>query len=123
MAVSEHFSEEELACRCGCGVNGVRPEFIAFLEEVREHLGRPMIINSAYRCPRHDSSPAIGGKGNHPQGLAVDLRCGDMRYRLQLVSSLIACGCRRIEIAERYVHADLVRDRPEGMWLHPDLIK
>ncbi len=46
---SEHFKDHELCCP-HCKVNGMTPEALAMLENFREAVGKPVIVNSAYRC-------------------------------------------------------------------------
>ena len=86
MQLTEHFSLQELT-RSEVGLrkgisNEPPPEIIAnltelalALEKVREVLGHPIHINSAYRSPKVNS--AVGGSKNsaHMQGYAADLTC------------------------------------------------
>tara|TARA_R110002020_G_scaffold176317_4_gene368525 strand:- start:1134 stop:1547 length:414 start_codon:yes stop_codon:yes gene_type:complete len=72
--LSAHFHENEFRCRC-CGElhpDGVPQELIDHLEAVRMHFGKPVKINSGYRCPTHNKN--VGGAKNslHMQGKAAD---------------------------------------------------
>ena len=71
--VSHHFSRSEFACRCGCGFDDFHPALLYLLEAVREHFGKPVVINSACRCPAHNR--AVGGAENsrHLHGEAADI--------------------------------------------------
>ncbi|EBH6582603.1 DUF882 domain-containing protein [Salmonella enterica] len=72
--ISKHFSRREFECKCGtCGYNAVDVELLKVLEDVREHFGKPVIINSANRCPTHNKR--VGGASNstHLKGLASDI--------------------------------------------------
>lgn len=66
------FTPEEIACR---GTGKIRISKIAMnnLQRLRDALGAPMIINSAYRSPEHNVR--VGGAKNsyHVQGLAFDV--------------------------------------------------
>ena len=53
-ATSKNFSESELACSC-CGKNEMTQETVDALQGLRESLGRPLKLSSAYRCPKHNS--------------------------------------------------------------------
>lgn len=112
-----HFGWHEFACRCGCGGNGTQVELIQRLEQARVIYGRSILVTSGYRCPDRDA--LVAGKGNHTTGLAADLACTSGADRLDLVTALLAVGFRRIGIAERFVHADLVDARPDSIWLYP----
>lgn len=47
------------------------------LDTIREGYGKPIVINSGYRCP--ELNKAVGGVSNsyHQKGLAVDIRWDD----------------------------------------------
>ena len=49
-----------------------------YLDGIREKLGKPILVNSGYRCPVLNK--AVGGVANsqHQKGLAADLVCADM---------------------------------------------
>lgn len=49
-----------------------------YLDNIREKLGKPILVSSGYRCPVLNK--AVGGVVNsqHQKGLAADLVCADM---------------------------------------------
>ena len=49
-----------------------------YLDNIREKLGKPILVSSGYRCPVLNK--AVGGVANsqHQKGLAADLVCADM---------------------------------------------
>jgi hypothetical protein len=85
-ATSEHFSNSELACHgttcgpdgTGCRLNECKPELLDALEQFRTLVGKPVIIDDAYRDPVHNAQ--IGGVPNseHVQGIAADIRVEGM---------------------------------------------
>ena len=92
--VSEHFSTEELSCRCGeCEFPGIDPKLVEGLEELRSIVNEPIIINSGYRCPTHNRK--IGGSKNsqHTYARAADIRTksGMEPYDLAALASGIDC--------------------------------
>ena len=48
--ISENFSREEFACKCGCGFNTADKELVHILEKVRTKFNSPVTINSALCC-------------------------------------------------------------------------
>ncbi|MBO8138236.1 MAG: DUF882 domain-containing protein [Desulfotomaculum sp.] len=71
--VSEHFKEEEFACRC-CGMVKLNIHLVKMLEKLRSSLGgSSVVITSSYRCPEHNRQ--VGGvKGSqHLVGNAADI--------------------------------------------------
>jgi len=71
--ISTHFSREEFACKCGCGFSAVDVELLRLLEEVREHFGKPVHINSACRCETHNKSVGGGERSQHKYARAADI--------------------------------------------------
>ena len=75
MQLSPHFDSNEFACKDGCGFDHPHTELIAKLEKLRELCGhKPLHINSACRCQKHNK--AVGGASNsqHVLGKAADVR-------------------------------------------------
>lgn len=75
---TEHFSDDELRCHCGCGVVSMDETFMQRLERMRVAWGRPMVVNSGYRCIPHEANlykMTIESHvpGFHTKGLAVDV--------------------------------------------------
>lgn len=69
---SVNFNRSEFACKCGCGFDTVDAELLEILEAVRQHFGKPVTINSACRCEKHNK--AVGGEptSQHLYGRAAD---------------------------------------------------
>ncbi|MEI4234740.1 YcbK family protein [Roseovarius sp. D22-M7] len=66
------FSPAEIACR-GTGELKLHPEALDTLQALRDRLGKPLIVNSAYRSPGHNR--AVGGatRSKHMEGTAFDI--------------------------------------------------
>ena len=85
------FKKEDFLCRCGrCEMPAeVEGNLMALVENVlepaREKLGGPIIVNSGYRCERHNK--AVGGVANsqHLRGEAVDIRCADNKRLAKII--------------------------------------
>ena len=84
-ATSKNFSESELACSC-CGKNEMTQETVDALQALRESIGKPLKLSSAYRCPKHNSKVSSTGKsGPHTTGKAIDIVCSG-KEALELLS-------------------------------------
>ncbi len=73
---SEHFKYSEFRCKC-CGElhpDGDKPPklLLDFLENIRAHFGKPVHINSGYRCPAHNAEVGGASKSQHMAGTAAD---------------------------------------------------
>jgi zinc D-Ala-D-Ala carboxypeptidase len=66
------FSPAEIACR-GTGAIRINTEAMDKLQALRDRLGKPLIVRSAYRSPEHNR--AVGGApaSKHMQGTAFDI--------------------------------------------------
>jgi len=66
------FSPAEIAYR-GTGKLKLHPKALDTLQALRDRLGKPLIVNSAYRSPEHNR--AIGGapRSMHMDGTAFDI--------------------------------------------------
>ena len=84
------FKDKEFACKC-CGQlpplarENVKALVDVILDPVRERLGKPIIVNSGYRCPKHNKE--VGGVKNsqHLVGQAADVTCSDLKRLRQLI--------------------------------------
>jgi zinc D-Ala-D-Ala carboxypeptidase len=68
----KNFSPAEIACR-GTGQLKLHTEAMDKLQALRDQLGKPLIIRSAYRSPEHNR--AVGGatRSKHMEGAAFDI--------------------------------------------------
>lgn len=117
--ISKHFSEEEFACRCGCGKIIVNQRLVSILEGVREALNKPIVINSGCRCEKQNAE--AGGKPNsaHLTGEAVDIKCSTSNYRFKLIHEFLYIGVRRIGIGKGFVHIDVSETLPQNqIWIY-----
>lgn len=71
--LQRHFIGAEMACKDGAAEYMYAPELMRILENIREHFGKPVIINSGYRTPEWNTK--IGGAKNsyHMKGMAADI--------------------------------------------------
>ncbi|TVR85024.1 MAG: DUF882 domain-containing protein [Rhodospirillales bacterium] len=68
----KNFSPAEIACR-GTGSLRIHEEALDKLQALRDRLGKPLIVRSAYRSPTHNR--AVGGapRSKHLDGTAFDI--------------------------------------------------
>ena len=66
------FMDNEFVCRC-CGKYLADPAMLKGLTAFRLILNKPVIITSAYRCPKHNREVGGASKSYHLYGKAVDI--------------------------------------------------
>lgn len=67
-----NFSPAEIACR-GTGKLLVNEDALNRLQELRVTLGKPLIVNSAYRSPEHNRKVGGAKASKHLEGTAFDI--------------------------------------------------
>lgn len=78
----KYFKEGEFACRC-CGQlppsarENIEALVSNVLDPARQKFGGPVLVNSGYRCPKHNAE--VGGvpRSQHMAGEAADVRCAN----------------------------------------------
>lgn len=71
--LSANFKVEEFACSDGSDPIFIAPKLVTILQKIRNHFGKPVIINSAYRTVGKNN--AVGGvaRSQHLYGTAADI--------------------------------------------------
>jgi zinc D-Ala-D-Ala carboxypeptidase len=104
-----NFTAKELACQ-HCQADGIQPELMDKLQELRTRYGKPMRITSGYRCANHPIEARKTAPGAHALGLAADIGVeGAEAHRvLQLALEL---GFTGIGVQQkgtgRFIHLDV----------------
>ena len=111
------FKISEFSCPC-CGQNHISPELVAMLQRARTESGVPFVINSGYRCNKHNKEIKGSKKSSHLNGLAVDIRCRDNQERDRILTGLFAANFHRIGIADTFIHADIDYSKLASCWLY-----
>ena len=120
MKLTKNFSHAEFQCKSGAqmpdDVKQNIQKLANSLQVLRDHLGKPITINSAYRSPEHNAK--IGGVRNsqHVQGKAADIAVQGMTTRQVAteIEKLIASGQMlqgAIGIYPTFVHYDIRKNK------------
>ena len=111
------FGVGEVACS-HCLKPGINPKAMDALQAVRTALGRPLVINSAYRCPEHNRN--VGGAKNsqHLWGNAFDISTRGMSEleRLELMDAAKEAGFTGFGFYNTFLHVDIGPPREWGNW-------
>lgn len=114
-----HFTISELACRCEgrfCGGEYVHnSDFLEALEQLREAVGRPLIITSGHRCAQWNA--AVGGAPlSQHKAIAADIAVAG-HDRQRLLNAARRTGFTGIGLARTFLHLDR-RARPATWFYH-----
>ena len=115
--LSEHFSEEEFMCHCGCGEKHINPKLIELLERIRTATGRPIKIVSGHRCKTYNIKVKGAKDSQHVLGNAADIQIDGMlpvavqEYLMKHFDD----DCKGLGRYKTFTHID-VRDGKIARW-------
>lgn len=80
--LSENFQVKEFACKDGSDKILISDELVEVLQKIRQHFGRPVTINSAYRTTAYNKK--VGGESDsqHLYGTAADIKVSGVAPKL-----------------------------------------
>ena len=113
--MAKYFTRDEFKCKCGKCVNMIQDEFIEQMDSLREKYGKPIFVNSGYRCPSHNNEvSSTGFNGPHTTGRAGDFKIdrGDAVHLLELALAIPyfkGFGVNQKGLG-RFLHLDASRD-------------
>lgn len=105
-----NFSEKELRCKCRCKLFIQNDDALDKLQALRTFLGRPLVINSATRCEKHNAAEGGAPGSLHLTGQAFDLAIGD-HDRKVLLEAAGTVGFTGFGFGQNFLHVDTGRKR------------
>ena len=106
LQLSKNFKLDEFKCKCGkCDPILVDEALVTWLQKIRDHFGKSVNINSAYRCEKHNADPKVGGSktSHHLKGKAADIRVEGV-VPLEVAKYAESIGIQRIGLYDTFVH-------------------
>lgn len=106
LQLSKNFRLDEFKCKCGkCDPILVDEDLVAWLQQIRDHFGRSVNINSGYRCKAHNASAKVGGSpsSHHVKGMAADIRVLGIDPA-EVAKYAESIGIQRIGLYDNFVH-------------------
>lgn len=117
---TKNFSGWEFRCKCDrCKrmlMNHMLQRTANKLQEMREMAGRPLVLNSAWRCELHEDEASKATPGQHNKGTAFDIRVANGVERMEIVRLALLLGATGIGVAKTFVHVDFRRTNYPVMW-------
>ncbi len=120
--LGDFFNVDNFRCQCTndtCSQQLMSKAAVDKVVAMREELGAPIWITSAYRCAKHQQAlrekgaPTAKGTSTHELGHALDIRAKDMDMLLSLAEDHF----KAIGVAKTFLHVDL-RDDKKRSWTY-----
>jgi uncharacterized protein YcbK (DUF882 family) len=114
--MTKNFKLKEFECKCGCDMPLEVYENIiklaSQLQFLRDYTGRPITINSAYRCPEHNAKVGGSKTSQHLLGKAADITIQSLKPAevYALIEDLIDMGHMLqggLGLYDTFVHYDI----------------
>jgi uncharacterized protein YcbK (DUF882 family) len=114
--MTKNFKLKEFECKCGCDMPLEVYENIiklaSQLQFLRDYTGRPITINSAYRCPEHNAKVNGSKTSQHLLGKAADITIQSLKPAevYALIEELIDMGHMLqggLGLYDTFVHYDI----------------
>lgn len=110
-----YFQLSEFACGC-CGRSEINIEFLTRLHEARVIANTTFVINSGYRCQKHNMEVGSTSQ-NHTSGHAADIKARNNHKRGKILRGLYRAGFNRVGIRKDFIHVDDM-DKVQSCWLY-----
>lgn len=115
------FSPEEIACR-GTGKVGFEPAAMDKLQALRDLLGAPLMLNSAYRSPEYNAKLKGAAKNSyHMKAMAFDVSMANHDpVRFEAAARKVGFTGLGFYQRSNFIHVDIGPDREWGKrWASP----
>lgn len=105
--VSKNFKSTEFDCNCKkyCNTTNIDMQLVKYLQQIRDHFQKPVLINSAYRCEKHNKSVGGANKSKHLYGQAADIKINGVKP-LKIAQYAESIGIKGIGLYDNFVHVD-----------------
>lgn len=110
--LKKNFKVKEFACSDGTDTIFISSLLVDILQKIRDHYGKPVIINSAYRTEAHNKSVGGATYSQHKYGIAADIHINGVAPKelAAYVETLLPTS-GGIGIYSSFVHVDVRRTR------------
>lgn len=105
--LATNFKSTEFDCNgkgC-CNTTHIEPLLVNYLQMIRKHFGAPVVINSGYRCNKHNKAVGGASGSKHKFGAAADIKVKGVSP-LKVAQYAETIGIRGIGLYDTFVHID-----------------
>lgn len=106
--LSANFRAREFDCHGAgcCSQTKVDEKLVEYLQKIRDHFGKPVNIESGYRCPAHNARVSgAASKSKHMDGMAADIIIAGVDP-LEVAKYAESIGVKGIGHYDDFVHID-----------------
>lgn len=105
--LSEFFTVREFGCKGGscCSTTLIDDKLVEYLQKIREHFGKPVIISSGHRCEKHNRSVNGATASRHVKGQAADIVIQGVEPA-EVAKYAESIGVLGIGLYDNFVHVD-----------------
>lgn len=105
--ITKNFESTEFDCKCKnyCATTEIDLKLVQYLQMIRDHFGKPVTINSAYRCEKHNKNIGGASKSKHLYGQAADIKVHGVAP-LKVAQYAESIGVKGIGQYSNFVHID-----------------
>lgn len=102
--LSKNFKVGEFRCKCGnCEKLLIDHVLVDRLQQIRDHFGKSVHVNSGFRCPAHNKKVGGNPQSGHLEGMAADIRITGVKPA-QIAKYAQSIGIARIGLYDCFVH-------------------
>ena len=106
--LSENFKVKEFACKDGSDPIFISQELVNVLQQIRNHFGKSVTINSAYRTASHNKKEGGATHSQHLYGTACDIKInGVSPEEVAKYAETLLVGRGGIGIYSTFTHIDV----------------
>lgn len=110
--LTKNFQVKEFACSDGTDTIFISSLLVSVLQNVRDHYGKAVHINSAYRTEAHNAKVGGAAYSQHKYGIAADIHIdGVTPKELAAYIETLLPTSGGIGIYSSFVHVDVRRTR------------
>lgn len=115
MITARHFKEAEFKkCTPPCSLQDMNQEFMNLLDTLRDKVGIPLVLTSAYRSVSYEKLMGRSGNSAHTRGRAVDIRCESGQTKQKLMDAARQLGITRFGVGKSFLHIDNDKTLPQN---------
>ena len=105
--LSKNFNLSEFACKGSgcCSTVKVDSTLVDYLQKIRDHFGKPVTINSGYRCATHNKRVGGATGSYHTKGQATDIVVSGVKPT-EVAKYAESIGILGIGLYDTFVHID-----------------